>query len=101
MEGEEHQSLIKKKSSEHQDLIRKKDKEIQVLDDRVKKRFQELIEAKKELVNAGKELNKSLETVKSCDRRADNAVKKYDDLKEEMRKMKESQIDEQSPVATR
>ena len=91
-EEEEHKDVITRKNREHEDQIRKKDKEIKTLDDRVKRRYQELIEVKKDLVE-------TMETVKSCDRRADFAVKKYEDLKEEMEKMKGAQIDEQSPVA--
>ena len=62
-----------KQENKHQDFERKRDKDMQVLNERLQNRYKELIEAKKDLVDAGKQLRKTLETLKSCDRREDAA----------------------------
>ena len=90
---------ILKQENKHQDSSRKKDKDLQVIDERLKNKYRELISAKKELIEARDNLKKTLETLKSSDRRADAAEEKCEEMREEMKKKAETQAQEQSLVA--
>ena len=84
-----------KQENNHQDSTRKKDRDIKVLNERLKSRYNELIDAKKDIIDAGNNLKKTLKALETSDKRADDAEKRYEEL---IRKI-EAKVQDQSLVA--